>query len=118
MTTTVPSFYVIVPVFNEAGNLETLFDSFRSLTQEFASKYCVKIVLVDDGSDDGTPSLAQRLAADMDFVLLTHAVNQGPGRAFGTAFQYLAPCLVNDDWIVTLEGDNTSRTELLRQMFQ
>jgi dolichol-phosphate mannosyltransferase len=37
--------------------------------------------------------------------------------AFGTAFEHIAPTLQDDDWVVTLEGDNTSRHEMLRQMF-
>ena len=45
-------------------------------------------------------------------------VNQGPGRAFATAFSHLAPRLRETDWVVTIEGDNTSRLELLQQMLK
>ena len=110
------SLYVIVPVFNEADNLATLFRSFVSMAREFATDYYVKFILVDDGSIDGTANLAQRLAGKLDFTLLTHRINQGPGRAFATAFEHLSQLLEENDFVVTMEGDNTSRLELLRQM--
>jgi dolichol-phosphate mannosyltransferase len=50
-------------------------------------------------------------------VVLTHQKNQGPGQAFGTAFDHLSKSLVDEDWVITMEGDNTSRYELIRQMF-
>jgi dolichol-phosphate mannosyltransferase len=49
--------------------------------------------------------------------VLSSPTNRGPGNAFGMAFEHLATCLSASDWVVTLEGDNTSRRELLRTMF-
>lgn len=112
-----PKLYIVVPVLNEAGNLERLFADFRQVTGLFATQYQVAIILVDDGSTDGTGQLAQTLAGELSFTLLRHELNQGPGRAFGTAFAHLADKLQPDDWVLTIEGDNTSRQELLRQMF-
>jgi dolichol-phosphate mannosyltransferase len=109
--------YIVVPVFNEAGNLERLFESFRVLVGEYSDRFEVKIVVVDDGSNDGTAALAQTFASGIDFQLLGHEVNRGPGAAFATAFNYLTARLADDDWVLTIEGDNTSRITLLRQMF-
>jgi dolichol-phosphate mannosyltransferase len=52
----------------------------------------------------------------MDLKILVHDVNRGPGAAFGTAFMSLEKILAPDDWVVTIEGDNTSRCELVKQM--
>lgn len=109
--------FVIVPMLNEAANLERLMAAVRELAAEFGTRYHLQFVMVDDGSTDDTGSLAQKLAQGLDFVLLSHPMNMGPGHAFGTAFEYLAPRLRPEDWVVTMEGDNTSRHELLRQMF-
>jgi len=108
--------FVLFPVFNEAENLETLFEGFRRLIQEFSPSYDVHLLMVDDGSGDGTPDLAQSLAAGLDITVLRHPANKGPGAAFATGFAYLADRLHADDWVVTMEGDNTSRHELIRQM--
>src|SRR5262249_6909831 len=48
--------------------------------------------------------------------VLRHDVNLGPGRAFATGFRHLARRLGDADWVATMEGDNTSRLETLRQM--
>lgn len=112
-----PFLYMVVPVFNELGNLERLFGSFRTVAADYGADYDVRFVMVDDGSTDGTGPAARELAGPLDLVLLTLEVNRGPGEAFATAFRYLAPRLRDHDWVVTLEGDNTSRHELLRQMF-
>jgi dolichol-phosphate mannosyltransferase len=110
--------YVVVPVLNEVENLERLFDSFAVTVSEYSETLEVKLVLIDDGSTDGTPALAEELAHSLDLELLTHGQNLGPGRAFGTAFRHLEPLLEDDDYVVTMEGDNTSRQDLLRQMLR
>lgn len=112
------SIYVVVPVYNESDNLARLIQSFRELVAEFGRDYRIRFVLVDDGSTDGTSSSARKLADGLDLVVLVHEVNRGPGWAFGTAFAYLASRLRATDWVVTMEGDNTSRHELMRQMLK
>jgi dolichol-phosphate mannosyltransferase len=113
-----PNLFFIVPVLNEAGNLENLTRGFRSLIREFGNRYSLRFVFIDDGSTDQTVLLAKELTNGLNFTLLEHPKNLGPGKAFGTAFEYLTPHLQEQDWIVTMEGDNTSRVELLSQMFR
>lgn len=113
-----PSLYIAVPVLNEAPNLPRLFDSFRRLSSDHSAQFSVHILLVDDGSTDGTAEVACQLAGDLTFAVLRHEVNYGPGRAFQTVFSYLADKLQPGDWVLTMEGDNTSRYELVRTMFR
>jgi dolichol-phosphate mannosyltransferase len=107
--------YVVVPVFNEAPNLKALCDAFRHLQAELGVDR-LQFLLVDDGSTDETVAVARSAAAGLDLEVLAHETNRGPGAAFATAFAYLAPRLKPDDWVVTMEGDNTSRHELVKQM--
>lgn len=107
--------YVVVPVFNEAPNIGTLCDALRDLQAELAAAR-VRFVLVDDGSTDDTVAVARAAAAGLDLEVLVHETNRGPGAAFATAFTYLAGRLQPDDWVITMEGDNTSRHELVKQM--
>lgn len=110
--------YMVVPVYNELGNLARLFASFASVAADYQDRFRVQFVMVDDGSTDGCGAHALELGASLDdFVLITLKPNRGPGGAFGAAFEYLASRLEDRDWVVTLEGDNTSRHELLRMMF-
>ncbi|HIE25268.1 MAG TPA: glycosyltransferase family 2 protein [Anaerolineales bacterium] len=109
--------YIIVPVLNEAGNLAHLFKSYEIIQTRFQQKYNLQFIVVDDGSTDETEDIIEELAQNLDFTYLKHEVNLGPGKAFGTAFAYLADKIKDDDWVATMEGDNTSRIELLEQMF-
>jgi dolichol-phosphate mannosyltransferase len=108
--------FVVVPVFNEALNINDLFDAFSSLARELSSVFSVSFILVDDGSSDDTVRLASESAGDLDLSVLQHDVNKGPGAAFATGFSHLAGLLSTDDWVITMEGDNTSRHELIQQM--
>lgn len=109
--------FIIIPAFNESANLDRLMTSFREITAEFRAKYYLRFIMVDDGSIDNTGILSQKMAKGLDFVLLSHPATMGPGYAFGTAFKYLESHLRTEDWVVTMEGDNTSPLELLKQMF-
>jgi dolichol-phosphate mannosyltransferase len=112
----VPSLYVIVPVLNEGPNLPVLFAAFRDIRARFEPVFRTSFLLIDDGSNDGTAQLALELADGLSFKVLRHERNLGPGRAFATAFSDLASVLDPQDWVATMEGDNTSRHELLTTM--
>jgi dolichol-phosphate mannosyltransferase len=115
-----PCLYIVVPILNERGNMPRLVEAFSTLRTQYQERFQVQIILVDDGSTDGGGTEAQSLAekAGLNFMLLRHEVNQGPGRAFGTALEYLAGKLQESDWVLMMEGDNTSRHELVQRMFQ
>ncbi len=72
---------VLVPVYNEAGTLETL------LSRVEAVALPKEIVVVDDGSTDGTREVLQRLADEgrPGLRVFFHARNRGKGAAIRTA---------------------------------
>jgi dolichol-phosphate mannosyltransferase len=108
--------YAVIPVYNESQNLKPLSVDLLSLAQELYPTYRLQVVLVDDGSTDGTPQLASKLFGDKDFTLLAQQYNHGPGFAFGTGFEHLASVLEPSDWVLTMEGDNTSDHRIVKQM--
>jgi dolichol-phosphate mannosyltransferase len=109
--------FVLIPVLNEAGNIVRLLDGLKNLSMELQNRFEVQILLVDDGSQDHTSDLAKQTATDKGVLLtvLRHETNQGPGKAFATGFYHLT-VLGEDDMVLTMEGDNTSRLELVKQM--
>ena len=71
---------VIVPAYNEAATIEPLLDA-------VAAAPCIKqIVVVDDGSTDGTAAAIERwmLRCGGDVELIRHRVNRGKGAAIRT----------------------------------
>ena len=83
--------YIMVPVFNEAPNIPTLFGAFRELQSQLSGRLEVHYLLVDDGSSDDTVATARREAQGLDLTVLEHGVNRGPGAAFATACEGGAP---------------------------
>ena len=108
--------FILVPVFNEAQNIPALMHAFGELAAEFGARYALQFLLVDDGSSDRTAEAARSSAKDIDVAVLRHETNRGPGVAFATGFSYLAGRITERDWVITMEGDNTSRHELIKQM--
>jgi dolichol-phosphate mannosyltransferase len=97
---------VVVPCFNEEGNVEqfaaTLLPILEDLAREWAK---VDVVLVDDGSSDGTYRELQALAretARLSVRAVTHGVNRGLGAAMRTGFEE-----ARGEVIVTTDSDGT-----------
>ena len=72
-----------MPAHNEAGNIVGVLAEAVSVLEDLEPDY--EIVVVDDGSRDGTPDLVRTFAAGNGRVrLVQHAVNQGYGAAVWT----------------------------------
>jgi glycosyltransferase involved in cell wall biosynthesis len=67
---------VVLPVFNEKGHLRTEIDRISAALE--ASPYSFEIIVVDDGSDDGSEI---ELAALDGIRLIRHSKNRGSGAA-------------------------------------
>ena len=71
---------VCLPTYNERENLEAMV---RAL-----EPHGVRVLVVDDNSPDGTGELADRLAAELDFVDVLHRERkEGLGPAYLAAFR-------------------------------
>ena len=82
---------VVVPALNEALRI-------RDVVQG-ALRHCPNVIVVDDGSDDGTADAI----ADLPVVLLRHATRLGKGAGLRTGF---AEALRRGlDAVVTMDGD-------------
>ena len=108
--------FVLVPVLDEAPNIPRLIGNLSRLAGDVRGEMECRVVFVDDGSADGTGDRIRQEAGPLPVEVLRHDVNLGPGRAFATGFRHLASLLADMDWVATMEGDNTSRVETLRQM--
>jgi dolichol-phosphate mannosyltransferase len=109
--------YIVVPVLNEESNIPQLIEAFRDIHDRFTPQLETTFLLIDDGSSDGSGRIALQMAEGLRLRVIRHEKTRGPGRAFATGFAYLASRLGPNDWVATMEGDNTSRPEILGQMF-
>src|SRR5690348_10611249 len=75
--------WLVLPTYNEAENLEPLVAAARAKLPPDA-----RVLIVDDGSPDGTGAIADRLAAEHDNVRVLHrARKEGLGPAYIAGFR-------------------------------
>lgn len=67
---------VVLPVYNEKGHLRAEIDRIRAALE--ASRYSFELIVVDDGSSDGSEKELPNIPG---ITLITHGKNQGSGAA-------------------------------------
>lgn len=79
-STGVPVLDVVVPVYNESAVLE---DSIRRLHEHLTTEFpfTFRVTIADNASTDETPTIARRLAAELDFVRAERMERKGRGHA-------------------------------------
>jgi dolichol-phosphate mannosyltransferase len=91
---------VAIPVFNELRYVEHVLAKVR--------KYHQDILVIDDGSTDGTGELLERRD---DIHLLRHPVNRGYGQSIIDSFKWAA---AHDyDWVITMDCDEQHEPEMI-----
>jgi dolichol-phosphate mannosyltransferase len=74
-----------VPTYNEADNLEPLVGALAGVLDTTRDR----VLVVDDGSPDGTGRVADRLASELEWLDVLHRVQkEGIGRAYLAAFPH------------------------------
>ena len=92
-------FSVVLPVFNEQDNLQTLFTEIRAAADSTGRPW--EAVFVDDCSTDDSLSIIRKLAEDFAEVrYVAFAENRGQSAAFCAGFD-----AVESDIVVTMDSD-------------
>jgi len=83
---------IIIPAYNEEKNLPHIISHLKEL-----SGYRLEIIVVDDGSSDGTAEIARNL----DVKVISYKPNRGKGAAFREAIPY-----VTGKYVVQIDADH------------
>lgn len=94
-----------LPVYNEVGFVDSILDEVR--------KYSQHVLVVDDGSTDGT---ADVLNQRCDVEVIFHAANRGYGAALQTAFQYAVD--EGFEGVVTLDCDGQHQPQRIPRFIE
>ena len=90
---------IVVPVFNEGASLQRLIEELETTCAGLDRSF--EVIVVDDGSTDGSPAFMERLAAQRPWL---HCVrlrrNFGKSAALAVGFEYS-----DGDVIATIDGD-------------
>ncbi len=93
-----PDLSVVVPVFQEVENVKLLYDEIRSALEQADLNF--EIVIVDDGSTDGTIQQLHDIATDQRVKLVLFRRNYGQTAAMNAGINHAC-----GKYIVTMDGD-------------
>ena len=98
---------IIVPCYNEVGNVPKLQSQFLPIVLDLAETRAVEVVFVDDGSTDGTwaaltDTFENREGSRVWYTFERHAVNRGLGAALRTGLS-----AARGKVVVTTDSDGT-----------
>ena len=90
---------IVVPVYNERDNVEALYSALKAALQSMSGSY--EIIMVDDGSSDGSYKVLARLAAeDTCLKIIRFRRNFGQTAAMSAGFDH-----AKGDIIIPMDGD-------------
>jgi glycosyltransferase involved in cell wall biosynthesis len=96
---------LVIPVFNEAGSLETLLAEIDAALRDGERPY--EVVFIDDGSTDGSFAILTQLAADNPGVRVVK-LRRNFGKAAALAHGFAA---ARGEYIVSMDGDRQDDPE-------
>ena len=107
-----PHISIVIPVYNEAGSIKSLLDDIHN---ELSGKIEYEIIIVDDGSSDGTDSTLARLFLEhgKQLRIVKHARNYGQSTALLSGIRS-----ARADWIVTMDGDGQNNPRDIMKMIE
>ena len=99
------NFAVVIPAYDEVENMADLFEDLRSTFERYGLQG--EVILVDDGSADGTAEQAAAQAARLDrFRLVRHRRNLGKTEALLSG-----AAAAQSDWIILFDADLQHSTD-------
>src|SRR3972149_4618824 len=108
--------WVVLPAFDEAESLPALLPGLAGALNGAALSY--KIVVVDDGSQDGTRSLAEAFRDRFPVEVVSHERNRGLARTVETGIRHTLAQAGDDDVVITMDADNTHPPQLIPSMVE
>lgn len=107
-----PDISVVLPVFNEEGNLVPLIEEIESILRPLNRTF--EILAVDDRSTDGSLAVLREAKKTRPGLrILRHAINQGQSAAFATGFHG-----AKGEIVVTLDADGQNDPHDLPRMLE
>ncbi len=106
-----PSLSLFFPAYNEAGNIEEAVRQALAVLPLVAKKY--EIIVINDGSQDATGPIVERLANHYKTVRLVNQRNKGYGGALKRGFKE-----AKYDWIFFTDSDLQFNLQELKKLVQ
>jgi dolichol-phosphate mannosyltransferase len=108
--------YVLLPAYNEEKSFELLVPTIEKQLSE--EGFDLKIIICNDGSDDNTQEVLDKLGRLYPIEILTHKINRGLGETSRDLFERAAELADPNDAIVRLDSDNTHEPKYITSMIK
>jgi len=105
---------IALPAYNEERTLPPLLAAIEDAMAENRIEY--RVIVVNDGSRDGTAAAVDRAAARIPVERIDHPVNRGLGATIRTGLVAALEGADDRDIIVTMDSDNTHTPGLIARM--
>jgi glycosyltransferase involved in cell wall biosynthesis len=102
-----PLLSVVMPAYNEKDTIEEIIRRVQAVPLR------TQLIVVDDGSTDGTREILVRLQRELDFMLLLQPENMGKGAALRRGFE-----AVHGDLVVIQDADLEYSPEEFPQLIE
>lgn len=103
---------IVLPCYNEAENIEPLV---KQIHEHLADRSYL-IIAIDDGSFDATSVVLEKLLNTYPIISVTHKSNEGLAAALRTGLIKAIRYSSDDDFIVTMDADQTHDPVYVKQM--
>ena len=104
----VPPFSLVVPCYNERGAIE---ETIRRIRECISTDAACQLIIVNDGSTDGTKDILHELSQVYNFELIEHDHNRGYGAALKSGIR-----AASTDLIAITDADGTYPIERLTEL--
>jgi glycosyltransferase involved in cell wall biosynthesis len=109
-----PQFSVVVPLYNEEGNVAALFDRIFAVVENIAEHPSFEVIVVNDGSTDGTLSaIRDQMRSRKNIVLVNLSRNFGHQLAATAGIE-----IAQGDAVILMDGDLQDPPELIVQFLE
>jgi len=112
--------YFVLPAFNEELNIPILLNNFNNFFIKNKSFSNIKVVVVDDGSNDNTKKILTKINNEkklsFELINIFHEKNKGLGSAIKTGMTYCFNNGNDEDIIITMDCDNSHTINLSKEM--
>ena len=80
--------YIVIPIYNEEANIKTVIEQWYPIIEKHQANGQSKLLLIDDGSQDGTHSILQEYAQKYPLIQAITKPNEGHGATILYGYQY------------------------------
>ena len=113
-----PNLWAVLPAYNEERSLPALLERYVGLAAALEARGTpLRVLVVDDGSTDGTIAAARAYAGRLALEVVPHGVNRNLGAALRTGLTEALARAADDDVISTMDADNTHDPSILPGMW-